>query len=192
MKKDSALNILITYARIPIYNTLITKDSITIIDKREKCVLIESLEYFRKRFKVDVAYHNAEELFFGAPINFNSNKKYYKIDDPYNYIICSHKPSEIRKNIRKDKREIISYYTLSDDLKYLKEQRILSPLDTTSVTIYYKERSIIDGYLLPKKVEVFIYSSTDTMEMKMEYKKRRINSLEPIHYVIPEKYDTCE
>ena len=37
MVKDSAINLLITYMKLPIVNSIITKDSLTVVNKKDKC-----------------------------------------------------------------------------------------------------------------------------------------------------------
>ncbi len=192
IKKDSLLNTLITYARIPVYNTLLTKDSIIMVDKRAKCVMHESLDYFRKEYAMDVEYENAEEMFFGAPIAYDSEMKYYRVNDPYSYTMCSHRKRDIKRNVRKDKREIVTYYTLSDDLKSLKSQKIESPQDTSVVLIEYKQRELVSGFFVPKKIEITIFTPRQEIKVFMDYKKTRINHKEKIHFVVPEKYVECK
>lgn len=192
MRKDSVVNTLLTYARLPIYNTLITPDTIKMVDKREKCVMIESLEYFKKKFAVDVQFNNIEEFFLGTPVAFDETQKYYRVNDPYSYTLCSHKKSEIKKNIRKDKREIITYYTLAEDLKSLKQQRIESPQDSTTILIDYVERAFVDDLLLPKKVKITVIMPRQELAVFLDYKKIRLNEKERIHFVIPEKYEECK
>ncbi|MBL1281442.1 MAG: DUF4292 domain-containing protein [Fluviicola sp.] len=192
IKKDSLLNTLITYARIPVYNTLLTKDSITMVDKRAKCVMRESLDYFRKEYAMDVEYENAEEMFFGAPIAYDKSHKYFRVNDPYSYTMCSLRKRDIKKNERKDKRQIITYYTLSEDLKSLKSQRIESPQDTSVVLIEYQQRVLVNGYFVPKKVEITIFTPQQEIKVEMDYKKIRVNKNEKIHFVVPSKYEKCK
>ncbi len=192
MRKDSVVNTLLTYARLPIYNTLITPDTIKMVDKREKCVMIESLDYFKKKFAVDVAFNNIEEFFLGSPIGFIPDEKYFRVNDPYSYTLCSHKKHDIKKNIRKDRREIITYYTLSDDLKSLKKQKIVSPQDTTTILIDYVERAWVGDAFLPKRVEITIQMPRQEVYVFLDYKKIRLNKKEKIHFVIPEKYEECK
>ena len=61
MVKDSAINTLITYANIPIVNAMITNDSVTVVNKRDKCVILQSLSYIKDNFGVDFNYKNIEE-----------------------------------------------------------------------------------------------------------------------------------
>lgn len=192
MRKDSVVNSLITYARIPVYNSLLTKDSIILVDKREKCVLSESLNYLKKKFAINVAYENVEEMIFGAPVGFDINQKYFRVNDPFSYTLCSHRKRDIKKNERKEQREIVNYYELSEDLQSLKSQRIESPEDSTVVLINYKSRQLKDGFLLPKLVEIAIITPKQEISVFVDYKKIRINENETIHFVVPESYEECK
>lgn len=192
MRKDSVVNSLITYARIPVYNSLLTKDSIVLMDKREKCVVSESLNYLKKKFAIDIAFENVEEMIFGSPIGFNSDQKYFRVNDPYSYTLCSHRKRDIKKNERKEQREIVNYYSLSEDLQSLKQQRIESPEDSTIVLINYQSRQRVDDYFAPKIVEVVIMTPKQEINVFLDYKKIRINEEETIHFVVPESYEECK
>lgn len=191
MKHDSVVNTLITYARIPVYNSLVTQDSIFIVDKREKCTTVKSIDYLKKRFTIDVELKNVEQLLLGLPIGYVKSQKYYKVNDPYNHSISSHKKREIKKNDRKNRREIITYYTFSNDLKTLNSQRIESPLDSTIILIEYEKRKLVGKYLLPEKVNVSVIMPLQEIKINLDYRKVRINKKETIHFVIPQKYGEC-
>lgn len=192
IRKDSLLHTLITYARIPVYSTLLTNDSITMVDKRAKCVMNESLDYFRKEYAMEVQYENAEEMFFGAPIAYDKELKYYRVNDPYAYTMSSHRKRDIKRNERKDKREIVTSYSLSSDLTTLLSQKIESPYDTSVVVINYTEREMVDGFNVPKKVEITIYTPRQEIKVEMDYKKTRVNHSEKIHFIVPDKYEECK
>lgn len=192
MKKDSVVHSLITYARIPVYSSLLTKDSIILVDKRDKCVVSESLDYLKKKFAIDIAFENVEEMIFGGPVAFNKEEKYFRVNDPFSYTLCSHRKRDIKKNERKEQREILNYYSLSEDLKSLKRQKIESPEDSTVIFIDYNSRQLIEGILMPKIVEVTIITPNQEIKVLLDYKKIRINENETIHFVVPESYEECK
>lgn len=102
--KDSAVNALITFATIPIINSLIRPDSVIITNRQDKCFIKRDLNFIKEQFGVSFDYRNIEELFLGLPIGFDTTQKYFQIHDPYNYILSSHKKREIRREL-KDKPE---------------------------------------------------------------------------------------
>lgn len=102
--KDSAVNALITFATVPIINSLIRPDSVIITNRQDKCFIKRDLNFIKEQFGVSFDYRNIEELFLGLPIGFDTTQKYFQIHDPYNYILSSHKKREIRREL-KDKPE---------------------------------------------------------------------------------------
>ncbi|MBL4863053.1 MAG: DUF4292 domain-containing protein [Crocinitomicaceae bacterium] len=190
--QDSALNAMITYAKIPMIHSLLTKDSIKITNKREKCYILESLDYIKEQFSVDFSLHNVEELMLGFPIDYRTDKRYFQVNSTEGYSLCSHRKRDIKKNERQGRREVIMYYTLSPNLQELSSTMIESPEDSTVIYINYKTRQLVDAYLVPKEVSIRIITPVQEIEIEMDYRKTRINRVEKIHFVIPESYEECE
>lgn len=189
---DSAVNARMTFAGIPIINALVTPDSLIMTDKRNKCVVREELSFFRKSFGVDFSYENVEELISGKPVGYDPNHTYYRVNDPKAFVFCSHKKREIRRNERKDQREIITYYTLTEDLTNLASMQMISPEDTAMIDIQFSRRQEIEGYMIPEDVDVIIYTPKQEISMQMQYKKPHIGRDEEIFFVIPEDYEKCK
>ena len=190
--EDSLFNTLVTYARIPIMNSIITPDSVIVSDKREKCYIKQSMDYFKKSFGVDFEFKNFEEIVMGMPLGYDSIQKYYQLNSTKGYVLSSHRKKDIRKNERKGLKEVNTKYTLSQDLKELKRIEINSPEDTTTIFIDYVSRKNVDGYLLPKEVNVLVVTPGQEIKTRLVYKKIRVNEPETIHFVIPEKYEECK
>lgn len=192
IKADSAINTLITFAKIPVLNSLLTKDSITITDKRSKCFVNESLDYIKDNYSIDFSYKNVEELLLGLPIDYDTNERYFQINDPYNYTISSHRKKDIKKNERNHEREIITFYTLTEDLTNVKSMRIESPEDTAVIQLDYLTRELVEGYYVPSDVNLYLSTPQKIINIGLEYRKTRMNEDEPIYFVIPESYERCE
>ncbi len=191
MIRDSALNATITYASIPIVNSLVTPDSVFISNKRDKCHIEESMTYFKQSFGVSFTHLNLEELLLGKPVGYKSDEKYHRVKDPYRYILTTHKEREIRKLERKGERDLILSYWISNDLKTLRGIRIESLEDSTMIDIDYFERQWIDSLSIPLKAKVTIITPRQEIVIDMDYNKARLNEEETIHYVVPEKYEKC-
>jgi len=198
MVKDSAINTLITYATLPVINSIISPDTVKIVNKRDKCYIIQSLDYIKENFGIDFNYRNLEELILGMPLDYDTTQKYFQIHDPYNYTISSHKKREIKRFDRNERlveregEEIIVKYLLADDLTGLKGMFIESPSDTTSIKVDYLTREMVDGYNVPKEVYIKIISPRNQMIIEMRYDKIEINQPQPLFFVIPEGYEMCE
>lgn len=191
MVRDSALNAMITYAAIPIVNSLVTPDSVFISNKREKCYIEESMAYFKQSFGVSFSHMNLEELLLGKPVGYNPEEKYHRVKDPYRYVLTTHKEREIRKLERKGEKDLILSYWISNDLKTLRGIRIESLEDTTMIDIDYFERQWIDSLSVPSKAKVRIITPRQEIVIDMDYNKARLNEEETIHYVVPDKYEKC-
>lgn len=204
--KDSAINTLITYASIPIVNALITPDSLKISNKKDKCAIRTTMRYIEDAFGVDFEYRNMEELLLGIPIAYDTTDKHFVINDPYHYIVSSHRKRKIRREIRnnraerenanrhhpdKDNNFIIQYF-LNPDLKSIKRIIVNSPEDTTEITLNYYGRDSLETYLVPQELTVTIVTPRNRIVITMNYDKTEVNQPQEIYFVIPEDYENCD
>jgi hypothetical protein len=198
--KDSAINALITYAKLPIVNSIITTDSVKIVNKRQKCYITQSLSYIKENFGIEFNYANLEELILGLPVAYDTNQKYFQIHEPYAYIISSHKKKLLKKidKLEKlaeklaEKDDLLIKYFLTDSLKDVKAIQIESPFDSTRIQVDYLERVQIQGYSVPQKVSVVITSPHNQIRIMLDYDKVEIDEPKPLILIIPEGYEKCD
>lgn len=216
--KDSAINPIITYAGIPIVNSLIRPDSLFISNRKDKCKILTNMSYIKESFGVDFDFRNVEELLLGLPVAYDTTQKYFQINDPYNYIISSHRKRILKKEgknkhekekekdnnrdniLRRDRNgndedddedNVIIRYFIHPSLKSINRMVIDSPEDTTHISVDYIGRDTVDTYLLPKEVVIDIVTARNHIVLTMDYDKTEINTPQEIYFVIPEEYDTC-
>jgi len=189
--KDSAVNAIITYAKIPIVTTMITRDTIKVVNRKDKCYVIQTLSYIKENFGFDFTYNNIEELFLGRPLDYNVNQKYFVINDPYHYQISSHRKREKKRFEKKAKEDIIINYFLSDDAQILKKTTISSPSDTTFIDVDYLSFQENNGYKIPENVLIKIETPRNKIFVRLEYEKVEINEPQELIIVIPENYEKC-
>jgi hypothetical protein len=196
MVKDSAINTLITYAKIPIVNAIISTDSVTIVNKRDKCYIRQSLGYIKDNFGIDFNYRNIEELILGMPLDYDTAQKYFVIHDSYNYIVSSHKKRELKRIDKQEKvpqrEDIAIQYYLTDDAQSLKGMFIESPEDSTTIRVDYLKRDTVSGYSVPVEVYIRIVSPRNDIRIELSYDKVEINQPQPLIMVIPEGYEECK
>ena len=192
MIEDSLINTLIKYANIPIMNSLISPDSVIVSNKREKCYVRQSLSYIKDQFGVDFSHKNVEQFILGQPVGYEPELKYFQHQATDGYVMCSHKKKDIKRNERKDIKEIITYYKLNPELTDLMQTVIESPEDTTVIVIDYGPRELVNGMKLPKEMSLSIQTPRQEIKVELNYKKMRLNEVEEIHFVIPEGYEECE
>lgn len=202
--KDSVVNPIISFAAIPIISGLITPDSVNLSNKKDRCAVRENLDFIKETFGVAFEYRNIEELFEGIPIGYDTTQRYFKIHDPYKYIISSHKKRVIKKELKlnggerigerlkkEDEEDILIKYYLSPDMKFLQRIHVDSPSDTTSIDIYYLSWEMVDGRNVPDLMTISIVTPRNRMIMEMDYDKTEINTPQEIYFVIPEGYENC-
>lgn len=215
--RDSAINPIITYAGIPIVNSLIRRDSLFISNRKDKCAIRTTMGYIKESFGVDFDYRNIEELLLGLPVAYDTTQKYFQINDPYNYIISSHRKRIIKKenknkhekennhdrdnNPRRDRNgndddseenNVMIRYFIHPSLKSIHRMVIDSPEDTTHISIDYIDRDTVGTYLLPKEVVIDIVTARNHIVLTMDYDKTEINTPQEIYFVIPEEYGNCD
>lgn len=216
--KDSVINPMITYAGIPLVNSLIRRDSLFISNRKDKCAIRTTMGYIKESFGVDFDYRNIEELLLGLPVAYDTTQKYFQINDPYNYIISSHRKRVIRRETRdetnnrnnrheRDNRDnprrerngnnddgednVIIRYFIHPSLKSISKLVIDSPEDTTHISIDYMGRDTVDTYLLPKEMVIDIVTPRNHIVLTMDYDKTDVNTPQEIYFVIPEDYGDC-
>ena len=194
MVKDSAISALITYAGIPIYNSVVSPDTFTMVNKRGKCYIKTKLSYIKETFGVAFDYKNIEELLLGMPLGYDIEQKYFQIHDPYNYIISSHRKREIKRSDKKEKMhdDVIIKYYLNNDLTQLKKIEVESKSDTTKIQVNYLSRASILNFSMPESVYIEVFTPRNAIFVNMNYEKIEINEPQQILIVIPEKYELCE
>lgn len=189
---DSATNMMISYASIPMVHVLITKDSVKVVNKREKCLAAEGLSFIKSKFSLDFSLKNIEELMMGLPVDFDPERTYFQTESDKGYVLCTHDKHAIKKIGKGELNEIIMYYTLSPDLSQVKSMTIVSPTDKTEITVDYTSRELIDSFLFPVLVSIKIVTPAQEIKVELEYNKTHVNQIEQIHFVIPEGYGKCE
>jgi hypothetical protein len=200
IKKDSAVSAFISFAAIPIIQSVVTKDSLIFVDKRNKCYQKTDLSFIKNTFGITFEYANVEELLLGLPLAYDTNQRYFQIHDPFNYVISSHRKRQIKKNEKgrlidrnKDNDDdiIIKYY-LADDISRIKKLVIDSPSDSTKMEINYVTSEIVNSFNVPKNVEIQISTPRNKINLKLDYEKTEVNEPQSLLLVIPKTYGICE
>lgn len=187
MVQDSAIGATIKVASIPFVNAVVTKDSVKMTNRQDKCYTLQNIDFLKQSFGVSFTHRNMEELLMGFPIAYSTELEYDRVKDPYNYTLTT--------KLKKDGDsgdDLKIYYDFNPKVNQLKSTRLVSESDNTEIKIDYKTRQLVDGYAVPELVEIVIYTPKQEISLSLEYKKPRVNEPETIHFVIPDSYDPCE
>ena len=189
--KDSAVTAMITYAGIPIVNSIITKDSLQFTNKKDRCFVKTNLKLLKQEFGVDYDFKNLQELLLGQPLGYNPLQKYYQIHDPYSYIVSSHRKREIKKMERKNFDDFILKYYFTNDSLGINKMEIENNKDSTYIIVSYLSKKKIESFWIPSEVEVIITTKKNKIQIRLNYEKIEINQEQEIYFTIPENYEAC-
>jgi hypothetical protein len=182
---DSAINTIISYLNIPIVIAQINNDSVAVVNKRERCYTVKTLDYFKELIGIDLELRNLEELFMGRPIYFDTIRPaFLSSEKPVNIIT-----SKISREQKEDAIQI--NYIFNSASNNLSGTEILSPADGTSVTINYLSRQYVNGINVPFETEILIITKQNRLFIRMRYDKVEINEPLELIFIIPEQYETC-
>ncbi len=194
MISDSAVNMIMTWSKIPVVNTLITKDSLFLANKRENCEIRTDLEYLQDNFGVDFTFRNIEEILLGIPLDYDSTQKYFQIHEPYRYIISSHRKRKLKKNERllKNDRDVAIEYFINPEVNQLDGLKIISSADTTTINVNYLSRQFVGGKNVPDEVVINIITPRNNLLIEFSYTRVEVNEPVKLYFIVPEGYEKCE
>jgi Domain of unknown function (DUF4292) len=194
MVADSAINMIVTYAAIPVVNAVITPDSVKVVNKKEKCVVRADMAFIQENFGVEFSFRNIEEMILGIPLDYDTTQKYFQIHEPYRYVISSHRKRKIKKNERLEKQEesVAVKYFINREKNQLEGLEIISASDTTSIYVSYTTRQLIGGINVPEIVSINVISPRNNLLMELSYEKVTVNEPVELYFIVPEDYEICE
>jgi hypothetical protein len=191
---DSAMNLLVTFAAIPVANASITKDSVTVVNKRNSCYLQENMQFIKQSFGIDLGLSDLEELIEGIPLHYDSTRKYVQLAQGYN-VLSTHDEAamkELRNNPKESKRsDFIIQYVFSENGHNLIGLIIESPSDKTMASVRYTTFEQTSGYLIPKEILIDINTEKNKTSLTLVNEKMECNQPQDLYFVIPEGYEKC-
>lgn len=198
IKSDSAVNALITFAGLPIVNSIVTKDSVKYQNKKDKCYSENSIDYFRESFGYPFEYENVIQLLLGLPIAFESDNKYFQLPDNVYHILSTHRKSQLKNpeqlyvnNNTED--DIIIKYFLVNEGNTLEKVEIDSPGDRVKISVKYGNRSTQpETFNYPQLISISILTEKNEINITLEFDKLEINQVQEINYTVPKSYESCK
>ncbi len=193
IKKDSAIEANVTYLNIPILSTLITRDSIKFVNRREKKYFVGSIASVSEYFKVPVDYHNIENLLVGNAISIDSTKDHYLIDFEEEVYLSSIKKSEL-KDIIDNKKTLDGWMYRYWINEYFRPGKTIlnNPKKESSLEIIQKDYIQIEGQEIPNHTTAVFSNPYDTIDIKLNYNKLKLDKPIEFKFDITDKYEPYE
>lgn len=183
--KDSALNALISFASIPIFNALATRDSLIYVNKKDRCYGKKSIASFKELLGVELSLSNIQELFLGQPIGYSPLQT---VNDS---ISLAGDSCYVSGRIEGAKK--IEYnYVSSVKSPRLAWQRIYSPQDSTEAIIRYSNWQKNKNILVPAVIQIAIKTNERNITVLFTYDKFELDIPQEIYLQIPNEYAPCK
>ncbi len=183
MRKDSVIWISLSPGLgVEVARMLITKDSISIIDKYNKKYIVTDFEKLSKKFDFNIQYSLVESLLLGNLISPYTNEKLKKIEEHYNY-----------------QQQLGNYsFTNAIGSKSMKLEKlhVQDTVSKSSILVNYGGFQLVEDQILP-----FIINASHTKgksevastKVDIEYSKAEIEK-KPLKFPfnVPQKYERNE
>ncbi len=176
--KDSAIWISLsaTFLNVEVYRVLITKDSVILLNKRDKEVQFRSLDYLQEVTEIPFDYKTVEDLLIGNPVFYNDTITSYKQDD--RFILMS--------ALGKDFKNLI---TLSLDNKLLLHSKMddvdMARNRTADITYDDYENKI--GFYFSTNRHISA-SEKNKIDIRLNFKQYEFNKELSVLFNIPKNY----
>jgi len=183
--KDSALNALISFASIPVFNALATTDSLIYVNKKDRCYGQKSIASFKELLGVELSLKNIQELFLGLPLGYNDTLNYRDSlnlagDSCYvNGLVVGEKTIAYR-------------YASSVNSPRLDWQEITSKEDATTARVQYLSWQRHKDMFIPSSFMIAIKSNERNINVLFTYDKFELDIPQEIYLQIPDDYAPCK
>lgn len=178
MIKDSAIwmSLTATFLNFEFYRVLITKDSVTLLNKREKEVQYRSLNYLQEITSVPFNLNTLQDFFLGNPIFFDStNVALKKIP---NFILVSSILGDFKNLLTLSAENNLLLHCKLDDVDVFRSR-------TADIT--YDDYNMVDGKLF-SFIRQMLVAEQNKLNLKMEYKQVEFNKDLSVALKIPRNY----
>jgi len=176
--KDSAIWISLsaTIFNVEVYRLLITKDSVILMNTRDKEVQYRSLDYLQDVTQLPFDYHTIQELLVGNPVFLDSNVvSYKKADDK---ILVSTLGSFFKNLLTLSSDKVLLLHSKLDDVDVTRSR-------TADITYDdYENKNGID-FSTYREITV---SEKNKVDIRLNYKQYEFNKELSVAFKVPKNY----
>lgn len=194
--RDSAFLANVSILAIPLARALVTKDSLILTQNREKCYRRSSADDLKQLLPVTVDYEILEAVLHASTFGFDTSFNYFMFEENGMPVLSTHNEKvgqwldKEKYNKTKEIPQVVRYY-LSDSLKNISRIRIHLPSDSAEINVYYDEKQIVDGFLAPSITRLVASNPRNTVHIKLEYERIKLNEPHYLSLSIPDNYESC-
>lgn len=176
--KDSAIWISLTasFLNVEIYRVLITKDSVILLNKRDKEVQYRSLDYLQEVTQIPFDYKTLQDLLIGNPVFIDSNIVYYKKTD--DQILFSMVGLYFKNLLTLSSGNYFLTHSKLDDVDIARSR-------TADLT--YADYENKSGFNFSTYREITV-SEKNRLDIRMNYKQYEFNKELSVSFNVPKNY----
>lgn len=176
--KDSAIwiSLTATFLNLEVYRALITKDSVILMDKREKTVQYRSLDYLQEVTQIPFDFKTLQDLLVGNPVFFNEKNAIYSKAD--NYILVNSVDSNFKNLLTLTGDKNLLYRSKLDDVNISRNR---------TANISYDEYQNSNGISFATYREITI-AEKNKLDVQMNYKQFDFNKELSVAFSIPKNF----
>lgn len=193
IRKDSAIWATVTFLNVPVLTTIITPDSVKVLNKKDKKYFLGTFDYITDFVKTPIDYYQIQNLLIGNPISLDSTQKHYIVEMNNDIYLSSMKQSELEPILNEDKVYFGWIYRYWINELYSPGKTILNnPSSGNSLTIEQNDYKRIDNMPFPNRTDATFTSNKDTILIKLNYSKIKTNEPEEMPFEITSKYNSYD
>ena len=188
MKRDSALLVNISFAGIPIVQTILSNDSLKLLNRKVKYFKFQDRSALEEIVDLPIEYSQLQDVLIGKPLLFDKNKEHIQIQDLAFYQIKTKR----KRNKDSTSEDVTITYYLNPTTLELNKVKLESPTDeTTMEIIYIGKHDKIEGLSLPQQIDIVIQGPKSITTVNIAYNRPDISNEKKISLNIPENYVPC-
>lgn len=181
--KDSLIWVsLRTSLGIEVVRSVITKDSISYINRIEKNYFIKPISYFKETLNINRGYYLLEEILLSSPKILDQNDYQWNElkDNHSSYILPYILYSENNLYVINSQTFNIEYFSLIESKNPRRE-----------IKVHFQSFALKDGYRYPMKIGVDL-ATDELFVVEILYKKVDFNKKSSISFKIPKSYERTD
>ncbi len=193
IRKDSIIWATITYLNIPVMTSIITPDSVKVLNKKDKKYFLGSIDYVTDVFKVPIDYYQIQNLLVGNPISLDTTEDHYLVDIDDDIYLSSLKQSELAPILKGEKIHFGWVYRYWINELFKTGKTILdNPGRGNSLEITQTDYNKKNGMLFPNKTRASFVSQKDSIDIRINYNKVKVDVPQTLKFSIPSRYTPYE
>jgi len=176
--KDSVIwmSVSATFLNIEVYRVFITRDSVILLNKKDKEIQYRSLDYLQEVTQIPFDFKTIQDLLIGNPIFYNDSIQSFRRTD--NFILISSRGKFFKNLLTLEKDNKVLLHSKLDDIDISRNR---------TADINYSEYENINGFNFSTNRDIAI-AEKNKIDMRLKIKQVEFNKELSVAFNIPKNY----